>query len=425
VIEKRNGVWRVVARYKGLPAVSVTIGTDEKAARKYDTTLRDLAHIGRADILQAIREGTTEIGTVHHAVLKHGLAGVTLAECGVGGRETLGALYEEWMVAVKRKGTMSRRTRRPLGEGTRKRYKEGWANFFRHHPKGRAAPIKSLTTEALGEFGVLRMEIDEVTGATVNRDLTAVQSFTRWLREKYPTALVIQPRFDKYAETDYSEDDRHLEPDEYQRLREKLPAYWHTLFDLLIHTGLRIGEAQALLCKDLTPGDVFVQRHIKTPKSKRHVPLNPAISDLMQDYIRGRRPGDAVFATYLANRNNAYHAFITASVEAGLCEGEPPNLKATHSPHSLRHAFGVSAARAGISLLEIRDLLGHSDIGVTQRYARFLPDNDRSRIQAELIGAELGVGHLKTPSEPQTLTLKNGRKVGASRKKRVKKEPVS
>lgn len=91
----------------------------------------------------------------------------------------------------------------------------------------------------------------------------------------------------------------------------------------------------------------------------------------------------------------------------------------------MRHAYGVAASRAGLSLLEIKDLLGHSDIGVTQRYARFAPNNDRSKIQAELIGKELGVGNLKTPPEPQTLFLKGGRKVGASRKQRVKKEESS
>lgn len=321
MIELRKGSYRVVARYKGLPAFSVTIGPSKADAKEYDATLRKLAHQGRADILQALKDGATTIGDVQQAIDKSGLANLTLAQCGVGGKETLGALYDEWMVAVNRTGFMSRRTRRPLGAGTLKRYVDSWKNFFEHHPKGKSALVKSLTTEALQAFADKRMDGDEVCGATVNRDLTAVQSFTRWLREKYPSALVVQPRFDKYAETDYSGDARHLEPHEYDRLRAKLPTYWHTLFDLLIHTGLRIGEAQALLCKDLTPGDVHVQRHIKTPKSKRHVPLNPAISDRMQEYIAGRRPGDAVFSEYLANRNNAYHAFITASIDAGSARG--------------------------------------------------------------------------------------------------------
>ena len=68
-------------------------------------------------------------------------------------------------------------------------------------------------------------------------------------------------------------------------------------------------------------------------------------------------------------------------------------------------------------MLEIRDPLGHRDIGVTQRYARFLKGKKRSTFQAEEIGALLGVKNLKTPQIPQMPTLKNGRKVPVRNKR--------
>lgn len=287
------------------------------------------------------------------------------------------------------------------------------ANFFTHHKGGRSAPVKSLTTEALELFASSRMCVDEVSSSTVNRDLTAIQSFVRWLREKHPHALPVPPRFDKHAEPDYSADAMHLERDEYARLRTKLEPRWHSLFDLLIQTGLRIGEAQGLRCEDLTPQQVFVHRDVKTPSRKRRVPLNDSLSKMLQAYIRDRPKEEHVFSPYLRSRDNAYHAFVVASLAAGLCEGDPP--KATHSPHSLRHTFGVTAARAGLTLLEIRDLLGHSDIGVTQRYAQYAPDSDRSKHQAAAIGKLLAIDTLNTPPVPQTPFLKSGRKVSRRR----------
>lgn len=87
----------------------------------------------------------------------------------------------------------------------------------------------------------------------------------------------------------------------------------------------------------------------------------------------------------------------------------------TLSLHSLRHTVGVTTARAGLTLLGIRDLHGHSDIGVTQRYAQYAPDNDRSKHQAAAIGKLLAIETLNTPPVPQTPSLKNGPKVSRHR----------
>jgi len=51
------------------------------------------------------------------------------------------------------------------------------------------------------------------------------------------------------------------------------------------------------------------------------------------------------------------------------------------SPHSFRHTFGVACARAGLSLVEIRDYLGHSTTAMTVRYARHMPRDERRRDQ--------------------------------------------
>ena len=420
MIEERKGVWRVVARYKGMPAYSVTVGDDKDSAEEYDKTLKKLALQGRTEILQALRDGETEIATVHKAASKFGFSEVTLAQCGVGGKETIGVLQKEWIDDVSSKWTMSTRTKRRLGKGTLARYADSWARFFHYHPKGKSALISTLTTDALKAFAKARIGTDEVTPSTVNRDFTAIQSFCRWLRDTHPTILPAPPRFQKYGEPDYTLDDRHLTPDEYRLLRAELEPHWWILFDLLIQTGLRIGEAQALRCDDISLTHVFVRKHVKedklkSNKAKRRVPLLPSFSAVLQDYIKGRRGSDPVFSKYLASHDHAYHAFNRAAIAIGLCDGDPP--KATRSPHSLRHSFGAAAAEAGISLLEIRDLLGHSDIGVTQRYARFSPKDDHGQKQAALIGKLLAVENLITPLGPQTPKLKNGRKVPVRKKK--------
>ena len=85
---------------------------------------------------------------------------------------------------------------------------------------------------------------------------------------------------------------------------------------------------------------------------------------------------------------------------------DPIPVQPLFSPHLLRHTFGASCARGNLSLLEIRDLLGHSTTGVTERYAKFRPNQDLRREQVAKIAAafaqKMPVLDSITPSVPQT-----------------------
>jgi site-specific recombinase XerD len=67
-----------------------------------------------------------------------------------------------------------------------------------------------------------------------------------------------------------------------------------------------------------------------------------------------------------------YHALKNALEQIGL-EGDV---------HKLRHTFASSLAMKGVDLGSIRDLLGHTDIATTQRYAHLAPDHLRKAVRA-------------------------------------------
>lgn len=49
--------------------------------------------------------------------------------------------------------------------------------------------------------------------------------------------------------------------------------------------------------------------------------------------------------------------------------------------HTFRHTFATKLAQAGVGLYEIQQLLGHSDIRMTQRYAKLSTKNLESAVR--------------------------------------------
>ncbi|MGA7983428.1 MAG: tyrosine-type recombinase/integrase [Chromatiaceae bacterium] len=59
--------------------------------------------------------------------------------------------------------------------------------------------------------------------------------------------------------------------------------------------------------------------------------------------------------------------------------------------HDLRHACAAWLVSAGVPLTEVTDLLGHSTIRMTKRYAHLAPENVRAavaRLEGKTVGKE-------------------------------------
>lgn len=203
---------------------------------------------------------------------------------------------------------------------------------------------------------------------------------------------------------------RFLTHDEWFALAETLPAHYLPLFTLLIGTGLRWGEAEALTVADvvLEPAPVLrvskaakwdassstrIVGPTKTRKSRRTVTLPPEVVAAVAPLLD--RPGqDRLFLAPKGGplRHRTVYDDWKRSVEAAGLVPQP-------RIHDLRHSHVAWLIAAGIPLPVIQARLGHEQITTTiDRYGHLLPDLQLAAANAASVAMQARPALLRSPA---------------------------
>ncbi len=169
-----------------------------------------------------------------------------------------------------------------------------------------------------------------------------------------------------------------------QVLGEAVTSRYALLFEMLVYTGMRRGEALALRWVDVDrknrrlrvrgtltrEGGVLVVTDVKTAKSNRTLPLTDetaAIIDLLRERqeVEREQAGSMwvesgfIFTTEFgapSDPRNALRAFKAAADRAGI---------SGVGLHTLRHTGASVALANGVPLKVVSELWGHSSVAVT------------------------------------------------------------
>ena len=288
---------------------------------------------------------------------------------------------------------------------------EPWA--LAHHRDGKSgcsairASFASLLHLRLNELNIKRVEklrSDWLAGglkpATVNRNVTRLRGLlsraVEWgVLADHPLTKLRQLKIDQRGRI------RYLLPDEDKRLRtamevreEKIRAdrdsgnawrqarnrpllpdlrmrqfadHLKPLVLIALNTGVRRGELFSLRWSDVDLSHKLMTVEGDGSKSgqTRHIPLNREALATLKEWRKQSHAG-YVFpgkdGGRLDNVNTAWAALL-----------EEASIKAFRW-HDLRHTFASRLVMKGVPLNTVRDLLGHSDIKMTLRYAHLAPD---------------------------------------------------
>lgn len=137
------------------------------------------------------------------------------------------------------------------------------------------------------------------------------------------------------------------------------------LIDLLVSTGIRIGEAAAITLDDIVTAERTLLIHGKGRKQRLIYVSSPVtwarISALVKE--RKRERGSYLFV----NRyNNPISIHGIEDIYKKYVKKAQINVKST--PHYLRHTFATNLLANGADLRSVQEILGHASVATTQIY---------------------------------------------------------
>ena len=128
--------------------------------------------------------------------------------------------------------------------------------------------------------------------------------------------------------------------------------------------GLRLTEATNLRIADID-GQRH-QLHIKDAKGHkdRIVPASPRLLEELRAYWKLDRPSNYLFPGKTPD-NALSSATVQKAMKLGVAKAA---IKKSASPHTLRHSWATAMLEAGVDLLTISKILGHSSFVTTMIY---------------------------------------------------------
>ncbi|MGB5833283.1 MAG: site-specific integrase [Thiohalocapsa sp.] len=139
---------------------------------------------------------------------------------------------------------------------------------------------------------------------------------------------------------------------------------------MAMNTGMRRGELLGLeWCRlDLRQRLVYLEAEHTKAGRRRSVPMNEAAYTAIMGRLRFRAARAPATPWVFCRRDgkrigDVKHRFASASARAGITD---------FRFHDLRHTCAAWLVQRGAALAEVRDLLGHGSIKMTERYATLL-----------------------------------------------------
>ena len=182
--------------------------------------------------------------------------------------------------------------------------------------------------------------------------------------------------------------ERYLSGDEETRLlkacadmktdNKQASHLWH-IVEVGLNTGLRRAELLGLAWDDVDyKANILRVKDSKSEgKGKRTIPLNDRLKAALEDLWLARQMAPDPKSAWVFDKGGKPFVEVKRGFKSACRAAGVANFRF----HDLRHTFASKLVGQGVPLLEVSQLLGHTSLDMTMRYAHLSPDHLKRAVQ--------------------------------------------
>jgi len=248
--------------------------------------------------------------------------------------------------------------------------------LFEFMAKQKITEPKQIQPEHIEAFKK-SLSTNKYTAKSISRKLNSIKTFCRFLLSQKiitenPASKIEHPKYE-------TKPPRILSKMEYRSLRDACHAdpRIYAIVELLLQTGIRIGELANLGLDDIDTDKIFIRAYESHPQ--RQVPLNQAAQQGLTAYLKARpkTKSKTVFVTKTGRpfliRN------IRTAVDRYFKIAEVKDARV----NDLRHTFIAHQLEAGTPLTMVSRLVGHKRLSTTEKYLAFVKKSEAAPAKLE------------------------------------------
>lgn len=261
------------------------------------------------------------------------------------------------------------------GERTLANYETQWRRLAEWLAENGVTELRETTAELAKRFCAEKLA--PLSPASYNMNLTFFRHVFKVLAPAAKTETNPWELLPKKKKREHSR--RELTPAELSKILNGTTGEMKTLFMIGVYTGLRLGDAANLkwesadLEKDMIS---LVPRKTRNSSGRRvFVPIHPALKAHLES-LHGERRGlltPGIAALYARNKGTPLSkaiqkVFKDFGIETQAKDPDHKNKSVEVGFHSLRHSFVSMCANAGVPLVLVQSLVGHSNPATSEHY---------------------------------------------------------
>ena len=226
-----------------------------------------------------------------------------------------------------------------------------------------------------------KLSKESYTAKSISRKTNSTKTFFKFLKASGyisddPASALEHPKFE-------NKPPRILSKIEYRALRDAARGdiRIYAVIELLLQTGIRIGELSKLKVEDIDLTGLTLHVPAEEGTVERTIPLNAPAAEAVSKYleVRTRTPNHTLFVTKTGRpllirniRTAIDRYFRIAGIKAAKV-------------NDLRHTWVAYHLQAGTSLVVVSKLAGHKRLSTTERYLQFIQGqvNGSSKVKLE------------------------------------------